>query len=71
MTCRWIAQFLIEVEKQNCVDYCSKSSMGADQIIGMTLSLVLKADFIIKIRRRSVKVKFGLQKIIHSQAKFS
>ena len=22
MTCRWVSRFLIEAEKQDCVDYC-------------------------------------------------
>ena len=44
--------------------------MGADQNVSMTLSLVMKTGFTITIRRRSVKVKFGLQEIIHSKPKF-
>ena len=32
--------------------------------------MVMKAAFTITIRRPSVKIKFGLQEIIHSQPKF-
>ena len=49
---------------------CFKSSMAADQNVGMTLSLVMKAAVTITIPRRSVKVKFGLQEMIYPQAKF-
>ena len=46
---------------------CLKSSIAADQNV---LSLVMKAGFTIKIQRRSVKEKFGLQEMIHLQPKF-
>ena len=44
--------------------------MGADRNVWMTLSLVMKVDSAITIRRRSVKVIFEFQEIIHSQVKF-
>ena len=44
--------------------------MGTDQSVCMTLSLVMKGSFTITIRRRSVKVKFGLHEILHSRTKF-
>ena len=49
---------------------CLKSSMGADRNVWMTLSLMMKIDSAITIQRRSVKVMFELQEIIHSQVKF-
>ena len=73
ITCRWLSHFLTEVQNQDRVDYCLamlKSSMEADQNVSMTLSMVIKVGFTITIRRRSVKVKFRLQEIIHFQAKF-
>ena len=66
--------FLTEAQKQERVDYClamlKKFDDGQIKNVSMTLSMVMKAGFTIAIWRRSVKVKFGLQEIIHSQAKF-
>ena len=45
--------------------------MGADQNVWMTLPPTVKAAFTITIQRRSIKIKFGFQEIIHSQVEFA
>ena len=76
ITCRWVPRFLTEAQKQGRIDYCLAMpktfnvEAGRDQDMCMTLPLAMKAAFSITIRRRSVKVKFGLQEMIHSQPKF-
>ena len=64
-------QFLTKVQEQNRVEVLSGNDRWrADQNVCKTLSHVMKANFTITILRRSVKIKFELQEIIHCQPKF-
>ena len=73
MTCRWMPQFLTEAGKQDHVDHCLKMLKNFDGSRSKRVCDIITGSescFTITIQRRSVKVKFDLQEIILSQAKF-